>query len=538
MIATVAYDNVPGDVSRIEAYAWYQGAAPLSVPVAIGHDGNNTTITFTISGAVVVRLERADHAYVLDGPFVLHGQAEQRRVDGIWRHTLTGTVGDVAAAGAPLGWVSASGATGAAWPSCWWAGASILECTGVELVQTGVVLGTAAGRVLSVIAGPGGVSPWRETRWARVLLVLDRDGSVPPALRVTAERATTAPQRARTVRLQTSVIADIRETTIAPGVFWVAGDSSPPDAWLEIRSARSGPLYLSLGGFADGSPFLPARVSLDDTRSVAATVVSSNGTAAAGALVTTFRLIDALDATRRPGEPPPRSVLAGDTTAAADGTATIAGLGEADYEVVAWHPQWGRGSVRLRPGASIVTVRLQAPAMARGRVLVGGKPASGVPVITVPDPAVYMVAEDPLQLKGGDTRSGPDGRFALPLAERGGGELRIGGGEQAVVRIPLPSTPLPLVELGDIEIGGGITVSVVLDQDPGCDVRAVGPVGRSGLHILTATRTGPGLFSLVFPEPGAWEFVLLCGRDERRLVPDVANIEDRSGTQELRLSVR
>jgi hypothetical protein len=192
--------------------------------------------------------------------------------------------------------------------------------------------------------------------------------------------------------------------------------------------------------------------------------------------------------------------------------------------------------VRLRPGATQVTIGLQAPGLARGRVLVGGTPAPGVDVISVPDPAAYLAAEDPLELKGGDTRSGPDGRFALPLAAGGGGELRVGGGAYAVVRVPLPPTPLPLVEVGDVEIGRGIAISVVLDQDPGCDLRAAGPIGRSGLHIVTATRTGPGLFALLLPEPGAWEFGLLCGREERALAPAVSKIDD--GTRQLRLAVR
>ena len=103
----------------------------------------------------------------------------------------------------------------------------------------------------------------------------------------------------------------------------------------------------------------------------------------------------------------------------------------------------------------------------------------------------------------------------------------MGGGTFAVRRVPLPRAPLPIVELGDIELGRPITVSIVLNEDPGCDVRAAGPIGRSGLRIVTAVRTAPGVFSLTLLEEGSWEFGLLCGRDERPLAPSVVRISDQ-----------
>ena len=85
---------------------------------------------------------------------------------------------------------------------------------------------------------------------------------------------------------------------------------------------------------------------------------------------------------------------------------------------------------------------------------------------------------------------------------------------------------MPIVELGDIDLGRGITLSIALDQDPGCDLRAAGPIGRAGLRIVTATRTGPGLFRMTLPEEGSWEFGLVCGRDERALAPAVVRVTD------------
>jgi hypothetical protein len=192
----------------------------------------------------------------------------------------------------------------------------------------------------------------------------------------------------------------------------------------------------------------------------------------------------------------------------------------------------------LPAGAGRVTIRVLSPGIARGRVLAGGKPAAGVDVISMPDPAAYAAAVDPIDVKGGDARSGPDGRFMLALAPGGGGELRVGGGAYAIRRLPLPRAPLPIVELGDIEVGRSIAVSVVLDQDPGCDVRATGPVGRSGLQIVTATRTGPGLFAMTLPEEGSWEFVLMCGRQGRAVTPAIVKVTAAGVGQEVRLAVR
>jgi hypothetical protein len=410
---------------------------------------------------------------------------------------------------------------------------------GVPVDEAGVLIGREAGGLLSAAVNEESTPVLRPSAWGRLALVGDRDGGPPPRLRFVAGRPVASSQHQRALRLETALITDLRVNGVTPGVFWIAGDSSPPDGWLEIRSARSGPEYLDLGEVAGGAPQLPLRIQLEERRDVSALVVSSRGDPAPGALVTAFRLIDPQTAvTSSPEPPPPRRVLATESTSAADGTVTIGGLGEADYEIVVWHPQLGRASVRLAPGAAQITVRLQAPGVAHGRVVAEGKPLGGVDVFSAPDPGAYASAPDPIDLKGGDARTGPDGRFSIALAPGGGGELRVGGGAYATTRVPLPRTTLPFVELGDIELGRGLAVSVTLDQDPGCELRATGPVGKTGLHIVNATRTGPGLFSVALPEEGTWEFVLMCGRAERTLTPSIVAISAGGGQHAVRLIVR
>jgi hypothetical protein len=231
-------------------------------------------------------------------------------------------------------------------------------------------------------------------------------------------------------------------------------------------------------------------------------------------------------------------VLAAETVADANGRFEIDGLGQADYEIVAWHSQLGRVSLAVPAAGSGIVMRLQAAGVARGRVVAGGRPVEGVDVISVPDAATFASAVDITAVKGGDARTGPDGRFSVIVADSGGGELRIGGGTHAVKRIALPRPPLPIFDAGDVDLGVSLNVVVVLDRDPQCMVRAAGPVGRSGLHVVLGERTGDGGYALTLPEAGLWEFTLACVGERRTLSPGAVQIGPAQAGKELRFVVR
>jgi len=375
----------------------------------------------------------------------------------------------------------------------------------------------------------------RPSTWGRLVVVHDDIDGTPSRLRMTAGRPVEPPaQRSRSVRLETASVSDVRATRVSASAMWVAGDSAPASAWLEIRSARAGPAYVPIEDFSNGSPQVPFHMLIRQTRAVDIRVVSERGEPGSAALVAVFRMIEPRpprsglsghDARERP---PARRVFAAEAVADAGGLVKVDGLGDAAYEVVAWHPALGRGSLPLPGDASSIAIRLRSPGIAQGRVLVQNRPAAGVDVIVVPDPAAFAAADDPIDLKGGEARTGADGRFVVSLAAGGGGELRVGGGTQAVRRIPLPRAPLPLVELGDIDLGRPIVLSIALDRNAGCDLRATGPIGKGGLQIVTATRTAPGMFSMKLPEEGSWEFGLLCGDEEHALAPAVVQVTDRT----------
>jgi hypothetical protein len=171
-------------------------------------------------------------------------------------------------------------------------------------------------------------------------------------------------------------------------------------------------------------------------------------------------------------------------------------------------------------------------------VLSGGKPAAGADVIGVPDPSLARVARDVVDLTGGNVRTGADGRFEVSAAAAGGGELRIGGGLYPIRRIPLPRDTVRVLDLGDIELGAAISITASLDGDPGCDLRAAGPIGRTGLMLVAGVRVGAGLYRIDIPEEGAWEFTLSCGGAERALSPAVRQITSALAGKEVQFAVR
>jgi hypothetical protein len=472
-------------------------------------------------------LHRGDGTYLIDGPIPPGDERAVRPLDGIWRQSIHGDAAGERAGVPPIEWVPANGIATDAWPACWWTGRAQWACMGVPLAAAGVLMAVDGSRLWSAPIRAPAAATFTASSWGRLVAVHDPGEGAPPRLKVIVERPVTPPQRAKSLRVEAAAIGDVRITPLDPSSVWLAGDSSPPSAWVEIRSARSGPAYVTLAELADGPPQAPFRVLLDAGRAIDAVVVSDRAEPATAALVTIFRLIEAAPA---PGtrEPPPRRVFVSETSADAGGRVHVDGLGDAVYEIVAWHPRFGRGSVVLPTSADRATIRLRSPGIAHGRVLAGGKPAAGVDVNVLPDPSAFAAAEDPIDLKGGDARTGADGQFAIALAAGGGGELRVGGGTYPVKRVPLPRAPLPIVEIGDIELGRSRTFSIVLDRDPGCDVRAGGPIGRTGVRIVTATRTAPGIFAIALPEDGSWEFVLSCGRDERALAPAVVHVSDQT----------
>ena len=536
-VTAVSYESVPPEVVRISIHEWRDGAPPAAATGDIERQGGRILIRGEAGRQRVVQFERADGAYLVDGPFWWPDTDRGRVLDRLWRRTIR-VASPEPISGAPLEWLSGGPERGGDWPRCFQTEERLWACWGAAAGDPAVVFCRAPDSLWWTIVSRGSAPDLRSSKWGRLLVVADAQGES-SGLRVKfAHPARPSSQRVPGVRLDVSAVGGAQSTLVGPGLAWLSGADVPQEAWIEIRTSHAGPAYLALEEVAGGSPSLPLVARLEETRTVDGLAVGDREQRASGALVTVFRLIDPPPSARGSSRDNRRRVLVAETIADAGGAFHIEGVGDAEYEVVAWHSLFGRAAASLPRRPGVFTIRLASPGTARGRVLRAGKPVAGVDIISLPSPEAFRTAEDPIDVKGGDARTGEDGRFAVMLAASGGGELRVGGGVYPIRRIPLPPAPAPFVDLGDIDLGTPLEITIVLDQESPCDVRASGPVGQSGLQILTGVRAGPGLFRLVLPEPGLWVFVLQCGNQERPLSPPAVQVTPAHTGKELRFSVR
>lgn len=536
--ATVIYRDVPAEIARVRVYEWREGRPPVEFPTEVNRDGDAVSIRGKPGALVIALFLRGADKYLLDGPFRWPGTDGERTLDRRWRRSISMEMRADEPDDGPVEWLMSSADTDA-WPRCV-RDRPRITCWGVPVGTHGVAFYRSQDRVWWSVVGST-AAPFRSADWGR-LLIVRRAGPDPaptgplPHMSVRLQYPASSPQRARSVRLETADVPRATSVPVGPAATWVAGREIPDASWIEVRDVQAGPVYLPLRELADGPSSLPVHVALQESRVVDGAALGQGDAPASGALITLFRAIEPAASMTRERDPP-RRVYVAEMTADERGAFRFDGLGEAQYEIVAWHPQLGRASVTLEQAIGRVEVHLQPSGVIRGRVVAGGRPLEGVDVIGVPDQDTVRNAADLLDVKGGDARTGRDGRFAV-FVPSAGGELRIGGGRFAVRRIPLPRPAPASLDLGDIDLGAPIAISVVLNDDPECVVRAAGPVGRTGLQVVHGTRTAPGLHTLLIPEPGFWEFGLWCGERERALSPGVVEIGPGLSGKEVRFVVR
>lgn len=500
---------------------------PLAAPGTITIAGVPGSRTFAV-------FPRADNAYVADGPIEWPDRPSTRRVPSSWRRTVQARGGS--ADTGRLDWVSTDHDDDG-WPRCG-AVPGVWECWGIALDSSGVIVsGNGEDVQWSIVAPRVQAASIRRSKWGRLLEIGDVEPATPVDVRL-RRLVAPPPHRWRDIRVQTTELKG-RADPVAGNAVWISGDEDPPGAWVEIAAGGLGPVLAAVHDLASGLPALVHRVTFPEPATVAGTVLDESSAPVPGALVSLFRLVDPPGpAEDRPdGTPRARRVAAGEQLTGEGGGFSFAPLAAGDYEVLVWHGRLGRRSVLVSAPAEAVRVRLAPGRTARGRVLRRGRPAPGVTIVSVPDLAAVSTVDDLTELKGGDGTTGLDGRFVVALPDASGGELRIGGGRTAVKRIPFPAASAAAsVDLGDIELPDGLAATFVLDEDPGCDLTIVGPLGHAGLQIVTAERTERGMFETVLPEAGSWRVVLSCAGTERLLVPAIVNVG--AGTPPVRLRVQ
>jgi hypothetical protein len=532
----LTFTHLPRGVSSAAVYAWREDGAATEPAVSMTVAGDSVTIPRLPGDAVVVIFAGPRRTYLLDGPFTWPVRAEVRPVDQQWRRTIDGSSAQTTTRPA-LEWIGSE--RGDAWPQCRWSDDRSWRCWGVPARAAGVVAAADVDGILwtSASAADGAVAPLRYARWGRLLLVRTERGDSPAVRAAIIRPIPPPPERFRSTRLTTGPVAGAHVTVVGPGAVWIAGGTLPRDAWIDVRAPGCAPVYLPAETVADGARQVPLEILLEDARPLGGVVTTATGVAVGGALVTLSRLIDPVDedasvpdrpaganGTAARSRPRARRVFVAEATSDADGRFAFGDLADVDYEVLVWQPQLGRASVLAHGGAS-VRIRLSPAGAARGRVTVGGRPAAGVPVVSVPDMHAIGELDDPLEARGGDGQTGEDGRFVVALPPRGGGELRIGGGAHGVRRVPLPPGRADSLDLGDIELAPVIVMTFTVDQDPGCDLVLVGPEGHAGLQIVTARRIQAATFEATLPEEGQWRPLLSCGDRERAVAPPVVVVK-------------
>lgn len=480
--------------------------------------------------------------YLLDGPFRWPAQPSTYVIAPRWRRTIRGRQPRDGAGS--ITWVPGrEDDRRDAWPACAWLDDESWECVGVPLSVPGVVLSAPRGLVHYSVAAGALTRPGIEdvsvadALWGRLLIVNVAQpeaarrlaGVHASALRLSVPRA-----RPQSARLEATTDATVRVTRVGTGAFWLSGAATPVDGWVELGGSGFAPLRIETTDVAGSPPELPMRVALESPVEVTGRVTGGPDVPAVGALVTLYRFAHDPPIPKRP----PRRIVVSEQRASDDGAFRFGDLAMERYEIVAMHPVLGRGERRFDPDGQEVEIALRKPPEAIGRVTRDGVPVRGVPVTVVPDLAQFAAADDMTELRGGDATTDQDGRFAVLLASRGRGEIRIGQEATGVRRIPLGSaeTLPPIIDVGTIELDALAPVTLVLEGSDGCQLLLVGPSGRTGMTIVRAVRLGPAMFQASLPEPGRWMVSAVCGKRERAVIPAAIDLPAGARDRTIRLA--
>ncbi len=176
------------------------------------------------------------------------------------------------------------------------------------------------------------------------------------------------------------------------------------------------------------------------------------------------------------------------------------------YEWLAVHPHYGRVAIVSQPVSGLV-LTLPLTRMVVGRILRDRLPAEGVPVTVMPHVVDLASGADPLEQMGMETRSDATGRFRVAVSQGGAGEVRVGSNATGIVRRAFGAGGgTTAIDVGDVELPGPRRIDVLLDGVDGCELAAVGPLGRVGLQIVMASRQLGGSIgsSCRNPAVGRW----------------------------------
>ncbi len=473
---------------------------PREWPFTGATDGfeHDVVVVAEAGRSVAVLIGTGDGGYVVVGPLRWPTAAETVVVPNVARRTIR-----VHAAGPleGLSWVDGSGAV-ADWPSCRRVSrsSSAWLCYGVPVDLGGVLVGRAltgwsAAPVPSAGDPTQGVDVTLAPVTAGALLVVDDGEECEGRMLHRRESSVLAGTRYADVTEDARVdVAQVDGRT-----FWVASRGRwRPDAFARI-TCRGGTARVEATTLDAASPFVPWHVAIVPDVTGRVTLTDGGGHPAAGAALEVF----APRAAGAAADRAPRWERLASHVAGGNGVVLLK-LPRGRYELRAYHAQLGTAAVVEEWKSGGLTIALRAARRVSGRIVQNGNPVTGVVVRAVPALEAVVGAADTLDLLVPPASTGADGRFLIAVPARIA-ELRIGDDAGPVRRVPLPpGTTGEVLELGDIALSASIGVAVSVQLPGACELVAAGPLGRTGLAVLRATRTGPTEWRLPVPEPGVW----------------------------------
>jgi len=403
-------------------------------------------------------------------------------------------------------------------PRGWTCGAQSLGEVGAVVIESADVHGF-------VLFGPKGAIGSGTAPWARMIraMVPNTAGDEIVEMSAAALRLSRPSARPSTRVLDLEPDADVRVWSLAPTTFWIAGTSRSSDAFIRLAgenvARHDEPLERIWGDVAEA----PFDVLLQQPLSLRGRV-ESRSRAVPGAFVDLF--------VRYPedGEPPvsktTRVIRMGSTRTDEEGMFAFDGLEPQLYKVAVVDFERGRAERWVDVDGLPLSITLEPPSKATGRVLRGQLPAPDVAVRFIPDAAKWRESTDPTAHLTLDTTTDDRGSFVVSLPPEADGTLQLTAHDGATKRVRLRERPKASdVALGDITLEEPIAVEVQTDME-GCVVSAVGPAGAGGFTAVRANSHGIA-HTLSLPEAGQWLMQVECAGVSRSVVPPAIDVSTK-----------
>ena len=377
---------------------------------------------------------------------------------------------------------------------------------------------------------PGASGAAMKIRRSGRLITIEPGAAAPEDLhdlRVTAWVPQRSAVRARSTRLAVAVDPATDVLPLSATTFWLATDVADPDAFALIEGPSVGRVRIPTALAIDGPLEAAFYVSAQPASALAGRVVSTRGDVIADAEVELFEPVvsQRIDAAADDLQSRPMTRI-GSTQTDANGEFHFDRMAGGPFVASVLDPR-GRGSAVVRTASEPVTIRLEAPARATGRVLRNRAPVEGARVRFLPDAALLAAAPNGRDLVSSEEATAADGRFALPLPPAPSGVVQVIAPDGASVRVPLARASASAdVQIGDVSLPDPRRLLVRVLDAAACQLMAIGPLASVGFTIVAAGVAGPNLYSLDLPEPGQWMLNLRCGEQEVPIQPAMVVVSD------------